>query len=139
LGYARVWDTATWREDATLRGFLNAVNSVAFSPDAGRIATGGSNPDDAVKLWDVDSWQELLTLEGAGSLFDLISFSPDGNAIGTLVGGNQRGRSEGPSFARLRRPGKSGDQAAVSAHREELPFNFLRHVSSKSPRLQKNN
>lgn len=84
LGYARVWDTATWLEETTLRGFLNSVNSVAFSPDGKRLATGGSNPDDAVKLWDVDSWQELLTLEGTGSQFNVTSFSPDGNAIGTM-------------------------------------------------------
>ena len=84
MGYARVWQTATWREAATLRGFLNAVNSVAFSPDNQRLATGASTPKDTVKLWDVDSWQELLTLEGAGSQFSTTAFSPDGNAIGTL-------------------------------------------------------
>ncbi len=86
LGYARVWETATWKEEATLRGFLNAVHAVAFSPDGQRLATGGSNPDDTVKLWDTASWQELLTLEGEGSLFDLTSFSPDGNAIGAWSG-----------------------------------------------------
>jgi len=86
LGYARVWRTATWREEATLRGFLNSVNSVIFSPDGKRLATGGSNPDDAVKLWDVDSWQEVLTLEGAGSQFSPTAFSHDGNAVGTLSG-----------------------------------------------------
>ncbi len=69
LGYARVWDTATWHEGETLRGFLNGVNSVVFSPDSQRLAIGGSNPDDAVKLWDVNSWQDVFTLEGAGSLF----------------------------------------------------------------------
>jgi WD40 repeat protein len=84
LGYAQVWDTATWREKATLRGFLNAVDSVAFSPDGKRLAASGSNPDDTLKLWDVDSWQEVLALEGAGSLFGLTTFSPDGSAIGTL-------------------------------------------------------
>jgi WD40 repeat protein len=84
LGYARVWGTATWREEVTLRGFLNAVFSVAFSLDGKRLATGGSNPDDSVKLWDVDSWQEMLTLEGTGSLFELTAFSPDGNAIGSV-------------------------------------------------------
>ena len=83
LGYARVWNTATWREEATLRGFLNAVSSVAFSPNGRRLATGGSNPSDTLKLWDVASWQELLTLEGEGSQFDPTSFSPDGNVIGT--------------------------------------------------------
>jgi WD40 repeat protein len=84
LGYARVWDKASWREEATLRGFLNAVDSVAFSPDGKRLATGGTTPDDAVKLWDVDSWQDLLTLRGVGSLFEITAFSPDGNAIGTM-------------------------------------------------------
>ena len=88
LGYARVWDTAPWREVATLRGFLNAVNSAIFSPDGRRLATGGSNPDDAVKLWDVDSWQELLTLEGVGSQYGSIAFSPNGNVIGALSGGS---------------------------------------------------
>jgi WD40 repeat protein len=81
-GFARVWRTATWRKEATLRGFLNAVDSVAFSPDGKRLITGGSNPDDAVKLWDVDSWQETLTLEGTGHSFDPTAFSTDGNAIG---------------------------------------------------------
>jgi WD40 repeat protein len=83
-GYARVWDKASWREEATLRGFLNAVGSVAFSPDGKRLATGGNTPDEAVKLWDVDSWQDVLTLRGGGSMFSLTAFSPDGNAIGTM-------------------------------------------------------
>jgi WD40 repeat protein len=84
LGYARVWRVSDWKEEATLRGFLNAVVSVAFSPDVSRLALGGSNPDDTVKLWDVDSWQEVLTLEGTGSLFERTAFSPDGNALGTM-------------------------------------------------------
>jgi len=84
LGFARVWDAATMREEATLSGFLNAVNAVAFSPNGRRLATSGSNPEDAVRLWDAHSWQELLTLEGTGSLFISASFSPDGNTIGTM-------------------------------------------------------
>ena len=60
--------------------------SVVFSPAGQRLATGGSNPDDAVKLWDVDSWQDVFTLEGTGSLFRSTAFSPDGNVVGTLSG-----------------------------------------------------
>jgi WD40 repeat protein len=101
LGYARVWRTATWREEATLRGFLNAVVSVGFSPDGKRLATGGSNPDDTVKLWDVDSWQEVLTLEGTGSLFGLTAFSPDGNAVGTLSGDGILYVWQAPSWAEI--------------------------------------
>ena len=81
---ARVWDTATWRKEATLVGFLNAANSVAFSPDVQRLATGGTTPGDSVRLWDVDSWQEVLTLEGTGFEFNFTAFSPNGNLIGTL-------------------------------------------------------
>jgi WD40 repeat protein len=87
LGFARVWDTATWEEQATLEGFLNAVFSVSFSPNGRRLATGGANPNDALKLWDVDGWQEVLTLkveEGQGSLFISNAFSPDGNTVGTM-------------------------------------------------------
>jgi len=101
LGYARVWDTATWREEATLRGFLNAVFSVAFSPGGQRLITGGSNPDDAVKLWDTDSWQELLTLEGTGSEFVEISFSPDGNSIGAMSGDGILQVWRAPSWAEI--------------------------------------
>ncbi len=101
LGYARVWDTTTWREVATLRGFLNAVFSVTFSPDGRRLATGGSNPDDTVKLWDVDSWQDVFTLEGTGSLFRGTAFSPDGNVIGTLSSDGFLNLWHAPSWAEI--------------------------------------
>ena len=87
LGYARVWETATWREVATLRGFLLGVHSVAFSGDGKRLATGSGN-EEALKLWSTESWQEVLTLEGRGSMFWSTAFSPDGNAI---LAGNYTG------------------------------------------------
>ncbi len=67
-GYARVWDTATWREEATLRGFLNAVSAAAFSPDKSRLVLDATSPEDMVQVWDTESWQELLTLEGHGNI-----------------------------------------------------------------------
>jgi WD40 repeat protein/serine/threonine protein kinase len=79
LGYARVWDSATWREKVTLRGFLVAVKAVAFSPDGRRLATGSDNKE-AVRLWDTESWQDVFTLEGQGSGLNAW-FSPDGNTI----------------------------------------------------------
>jgi WD40 repeat protein len=84
LGYARVWNTATWQEQATLRGFLNAVDCAVFSPDNKRLLTSGSHPDDEVKLWSGDVHQELLTLEGAGNNFNHSAFSPDSNIIGAM-------------------------------------------------------
>jgi WD40 repeat protein len=82
LGYVKLWDRATLRELAELRGFLMGIHSLAFSPDAKRIAASGDGKE-AVKLWDVQSWQELLTLEGQGSLFWPIAFSADSNVLGS--------------------------------------------------------
>ena len=83
LGYARVWETANWREAATLRGFQLATHSVAFSPDSHRLASGAGAGDTALHLWDVASWQDVLTLRAEGSIFWSTQFSPDGNTIGT--------------------------------------------------------
>jgi len=100
LGYARLWETATFEELATFRGFLMGVHSVAFSPDGKRLAVG-SDGSEAIKLWDVESYQELLTLEGQGSLFVSSAFSPDGNIVGsrTSQGGLHLWRA--PSWAEI--------------------------------------
>jgi len=86
-GAGGLWDTATGQRVVTLRGFLQAMNSVAFSPDGQRLAIGGDG-NEAVKLWDVQSLQELLTLDGQGSAFASVAFSADGNL---LVASNAKG------------------------------------------------
>jgi WD40 repeat protein/serine/threonine protein kinase len=83
LGYARVWDATTWRQEATLGGFLNDPHTVAFSPDGKRLAIGNGGKQ-AVILCDTESWQDVLTLEGQGHDIHNLAFSPDGNAIGWL-------------------------------------------------------
>jgi serine/threonine protein kinase/WD40 repeat protein len=80
-GFAKVFATDSFREVAALRGFLQGVHSVAFSPDGTRLATGG-NGEEAIKLWEMANHQELLTLEGQGSIFESSGFSPDGNVLG---------------------------------------------------------
>jgi WD40 repeat protein len=83
LGYARVWQTADWREAATLRGFQLGAHSVVFSPNGERLAITAGAGDAALHLWDVASWQDVLTLNAEGSIFQSTQFSPDGNTIGT--------------------------------------------------------
>jgi WD40 repeat protein len=88
FGLVRIWDAATFREVATVGGFLMAAKSVVFSPDGSRLAAGGGGGFEAIKLWDVESREELLTLSGRGSnLFD-IAFSPDGSVLGVSGDGN---------------------------------------------------
>jgi WD40 repeat protein/serine/threonine protein kinase len=81
LGFARVWDAATWTQVANLGGFLNGAHTVNFSPDGKRLAISSDNKE-AVKLWDTDGWQDVFTLEGEGTGFQGASFSPDGNTLG---------------------------------------------------------
>jgi len=65
----------------TLRGHLDTVTSVAFSPDGRRIVTGSG--DHTAKVWDAASGKELVTLKGHRDAVDCAAFSPDGLRIVT--------------------------------------------------------
>jgi WD40 repeat protein len=54
---ARISDAAGGQKMLTLRGHAGFVESVAFSPDGKRLATGG---DDTI-IWDATSGQEMLS------------------------------------------------------------------------------
>jgi WD40 repeat protein len=82
-GVAQVWDTATWGDVVTLRGYLKGVNALSFSPDSRRLVTG-SHDHDAIRLWSAENWQDVLTLDASG-LFLQPAFSPDGNILGAIA------------------------------------------------------
>jgi WD40 repeat protein len=79
----------------TLEGHIYAVNSVAFSPDGKRLATGSY--DKTAKIWDLDSAKALTTLEGHTDIVWNVAFSPDGKRFAT---GSDRQHSQnlGPGF-----------------------------------------
>jgi WD40 repeat protein len=81
-------DMETGRVTHTLRGHTNIVQSIAFSPDGSRLASGGS--DRSIRLWDTDTGDLALTLSQPGELIAgsrnlgipgmvfAVAFSPDG-------------------------------------------------------------
>jgi hypothetical protein len=70
----------------TLYGHTNSVESVAFSPDGTRIATGSA--DQTAKVWDARTGRPQLELKGHTYGVVSVAFSPDGRRI--VTGGGRR-------------------------------------------------
>ena len=77
--YLRFYDAASFREVATLGGFMFSAGAVAFSPDGRRMATGGTAIE-AMTVWDFDGRERLLTL-GTDAGLGGTRFSADGNVL----------------------------------------------------------
>jgi len=73
-----LWDVASGKQLKTLQD-SGAVNSVCFSPDGTKIASG---LDNTVKIWDIASSQILTTIKAANDNefgnVNRVHFSPDG-------------------------------------------------------------
>jgi WD40 repeat protein len=77
--YVRIYDATSYREVATLGGYMFSAGSVTFSPDGRRMATGGT-ASEALTVWDFEGRERLLTL-GTDASVGGMTFSPDGNVL----------------------------------------------------------
>lgn len=90
-GELKLWDVATGKNTAMLKGHEGMVWSVAFSPDGKRLASGGGRfeggPGTAkLKLWDVATGKNTATLESGPRVVICVAFSPDGKALASSGG-----------------------------------------------------
>jgi WD40 repeat protein len=89
-GTVRLWDAATRRELATLRGHTAGVDRVAFSPDGRFLAS--ASVDDSVRLWNVARRAPI----GAPLLPDGpvqgLAFSPDGTTLASVASADASGQ-----------------------------------------------
>jgi WD40 repeat protein len=73
---AWIWDAATYKEIAVLRGHEGEVRSAAFSPDGALIAT--ASDDKTARIWDAVTYKEIAVLRGHEREVRSAAFSPDG-------------------------------------------------------------
>jgi WD40 repeat protein/serine/threonine protein kinase len=79
---ARVWDVATGRELAVLKGHTNRVVSVRFSPAGGEILT--ASWDGTARVWDAATGNPRHTLAADKTALASASFSADGQRVLTF-------------------------------------------------------
>jgi WD40 repeat protein len=79
-------------ERLTLRGHTASVQTVAFSPDGSRVASGaglyfGSGSDDEaeLKLWDAATGRQVRALPGLRGTVRGLAFSPDGARLASVT------------------------------------------------------
>ncbi len=105
---ARVWDAASGRQTAIMRGSEFGVDSVAFAPDGTTLASAGWDGD--VRIWDVATGQQMSVLAGDhGSLSDL-AFDATGRSLTTTgIDGNIRTWALEPFEVLATYPGHQGE------------------------------
>lgn len=130
---SRVWDVATRKEIAILRGHTSRVTTAQFSPDGKKLVT--ASWDGNARIWDALTWKEerLIAAHEAGAVGAF--FSPDGKSIVTASTSFRRERNVDTEFPKLKdvlidppagtlppgvkpgdRPGSSGSSGSGSGH-----------------------
>lgn len=79
VGRVQLWDVASGREIATIKGHGRGVSKVAFSRDGKVLASGGT--DNTIKVWDLTTRSVLATLAGHTAPIESIDFTPDGRML----------------------------------------------------------
>ncbi len=85
----RLWSNDAWESAAILKGHVEAVTALAFSPDGTRIVSGSA--DKSVRVWQADSGQAIVSARGHTGRVTSVVFTPDAKRIasagldGTIV------------------------------------------------------
>jgi WD40 repeat protein len=75
-----VWEVATGKRVRTLKGHINCILSIKFSPDGTLLATAGSLDGDII-LWEFATGRKLRMLEPNADTIWELAFSPDGKTL----------------------------------------------------------
>lgn len=73
----RVWNANTGAFIKELKGHINGILCLAFSPDGNWLASGGYDKDNAIRLWNFKNNASPILLTGHTGSINSLSFSPD--------------------------------------------------------------
>src|SRR5262249_49161199 len=80
-----LWEVATRRIHATLKGHDGGVQGIAFTADGRTLASASSGPNEILpgelKLWDVTTGEERAALKGHRWIVSAVAFAPDGRTL----------------------------------------------------------
>ena len=80
FAWRHLW-SLTHQEELTLIGHEDQVFCVEFSPDGGRLVTGGK--DHTARIWDARTGELLRTLAGHSDEINGVGFTPNGETVAT--------------------------------------------------------
>jgi WD40 repeat protein len=72
----RLYDFATGKMTALLKGHDNVVDALAFSPDGRRLISGGA--DNTAIVWDMTKLRQTIRLSGHAKRIKAVAFTSDG-------------------------------------------------------------
>ena len=76
-----LWNLRTNTRVTILAGREGELRSMAFSPDARILATGGGFADGAIRLWNTGDGSEIRSVPGHAHAVYSLAFSPDGKLL----------------------------------------------------------
>lgn len=75
----KIWDAISGKLLHTLLGHDVGINSLSFSPDGSKLASGSG--DKTARIWDIESGTTTIILSGHDGLVKQIDFSEDGRQV----------------------------------------------------------